>query len=159
MLSRVELLPGMRILETGSGRGAFTREILRRMPLSASLDICEIKTEYNAFIEPLVESCPGHQVTLHNRCVVELLEQSPPYDVIISSLPLLSFQRMKDNKQFLHRVLTAYREGLKPGGHYLQYQYFRSNKCDIEKVFGKPMLREGFVPFNLPPAFIYHMQR
>jgi hypothetical protein len=51
------------------------------------------------------------------------------------------------------------RHGLKDGGIYLQYQYFKSNKSDIEQVFGKKMDDVSFVPLNILPAFVYSMSK
>ena len=159
MLSRVDFSSPLKILEIGSGRGAFTREILRRMAPGSTLDICEIKSEYNACIERLIESHPEHPVRLHNECVTRFLAANGDYDVIISSLPLKNFERMKDGNAFLESVLQSFHTGLKEGGHYLQYQYFRSNLTDIEQAFGKTMDAVTFVPLNILPAFVYHMTK
>ena len=37
----------IRVLEIGSGRGAFTSQLLQRLDRESHLDICEIKQEYN----------------------------------------------------------------------------------------------------------------
>jgi hypothetical protein len=42
---------------------------------------------------------------------------------------------------------------------YLQYQYFMSNKVDIERIFGKTMDEVNFVPLNILPAFVYSMTK
>lgn len=159
MLSRVDFSTPLKILEIGSGRGAFTREILRRMAPGSTLDICEIKSEYNPCIERLIECHPEHPARLHNECVTRFLAVNGEYDVIISSLPLKNFERMKDGDMFLENVLQAFHTGLKEGGHYLQYQYFRSNLTDIERAFGKTMDAVTFVPLNILPAFVYHMTK
>jgi len=159
MLSRVDFRRPLKILEIGSGKGAFTREILRRMAPGSTLDICEIKQEYNPWIEALIAGHPGHRVTLHNQCVTRFLRSQRDFDVIISSLPLKNFERMEDNNAFLYSVLNAFHAGLKEGGHYLQYQYFRSNLSDIERAFGKTVDAVSFVPLNILPAFVYHMTK
>jgi hypothetical protein len=66
---------------------------------------------------------------------------------------------MKDQNAFLYRVIQGFRFALKDGGIYLQYQYFRSNKADIETVFGKVMDEVDFVPLNILPAFVYSMTK
>lgn len=159
MLSRVDFSRPLKILEIGSGRGAFTREILRRMAAGSSLDVCEIKEEYNPWIEKLIAEHPEHRVQLHNQCVTRFLRDNRDFDVIISSLPLKNFERMKDGNMFLDAVLTGFHNGLKEGGHYLQYQYFRSNLSDIERAFGKTVDAVSFVPLNILPAFVYHMTK
>ena len=102
---------------------------------------------------------PAKQVQLHNCCVTQLLTQAGTYDVILSSLPLKNFEGMKDNNVFLYRIIEALKHGLKEGGIYLQYQYFKSNKADIESIFGKPMDDVDFVPLNILPAFVYSMTK
>lgn len=159
MLSRVDFSQPLRVLEIGSGKGAFTREIIRRMSPDSTLDICEIKVEYNPWIERIIASYPERTVRLHNQCVTRFLQENGTYDVIISSLPLKNFERMKDNNAFLHSVLQSFHQGLRDGGHYLQYQYFRSNLSDIERIFGKTVDAVTFVPLNILPAFVYHMTK
>ena len=159
MLDRVDFAQDLRILEIGSGKGAFTREIIRRMSPRSTLDVSEIKTEYNPWIERLISESPDKQVTLYNNCVMKLLREAESYDVIVSSLPLKNFENRKDSNAFLHSMIEALKHGLKDGGLYLQYQYFLSNKSDIERIFGKAMDEITFVPLNILPAFVYSMTK
>jgi phospholipid N-methyltransferase len=158
MLDKIDFSRPLRILEIGSGRGAFTRKILERMSDGSVLDICEIQTEYNPWIERIIATYPGKQVNFHNCCVTQVLTTADHYDIIISSLPLKNLESI-DNKEFLYRVIGTIRFGLKTGGSYLQYQYFKSNKSDIENTFGKGMDEINFVPLNIPPAFVYNMTK
>jgi phospholipid N-methyltransferase len=158
MLDKIDFSQPLRILEIGSGRGAFTRQILQRMSPASVLDICEIQTEYNPWIERIIAAHPGRQVNFYNCCVTEVLTTPEHYDIIISSLPLKNLESI-DNKEFLFRVIGTIRSGLRSGGSYLQYQYFKSNKLDIESTFGKDMDEINFVPLNIPPAFVYSMTK
>src|SRR5690606_5939924 len=151
MVGKIDFSRPLRILEIGSGKGAFTREIIRRMTPQCELDICEIKREYNAWIQPLIAANPDKRITLYNDCVTELLRFPEKYDVIVSSLPLKNFTRLNDSNAFLYKVIDGCRRSLREGGTYLQYQYFRSNQSDIERVFGKRMDEVDFVPFNILP--------
>lgn len=159
MVGRIDFGHTLRILEIGSGRGAFTRAITDRMSKESELDVCEIKSEYNPWIERILEANPSKRVTLHNRCATEMLTRPESYDIIVSSLPLRNLERKNGSNEFLYRVIEALRYGLKTGGCYLQYQYFRSNKNDIETIFGKRMDRVDFVPLNILPAFVYSMTK
>ncbi len=159
MLDRVDFDQDLHILEIGSGKGAFTKEILRRMSPRSVLDVSEIKSEYNPWIERLIGDNPEKTVTLYNSCVTHLLREPGCYDVIVSSLPLKNFESRKDRNAFLHKILEALKHGLKDGGLYLQYQYFLSNKSDIERIFGKAMDEVTFVPLNILPAFVYSMTK
>lgn len=159
MLGRIDFSRPLRILEIGSGRGAFTREILHRMAPGSQLHVCEIKTEYNPCIEALIRDHPQHDVRLFNDCITRVLSDQHDYDVIVSSLPLRNFTHSSEGRLFLNQVIEGLRTGLKEGGTYLQYQYFMSNKTDIERIFGRDMDNIGFVPLNILPAFIYQMTK
>lgn len=159
MVGKIDFTRPLKILEIGSGRGAFTREIINRMCGQSELDICEIKADYNTWIEQMIVDSPDKNIRLHNSCIVEFLTTPDTYDVILSSLPLKNFESQKDNNAFLHKVIHALKFGLKDGGSYLQYQYFKSNQSDIESIFGKPMNRIDFVPLNILPAFVYNMTK
>jgi phospholipid N-methyltransferase len=159
MVGKIDFSRPLRILEIGSGKGAFTRELIGRMSPDSRLDICEIKSEYNPWIEQLIRENSGKNVTLHNCCVTQLLVEAERYDVILSSLPLKNFEDPGSQNEFLYRVIKAMKHGLKEGGVYLQYQYFKSNKSDIESVFGKKMDDVSFVPLNILPAFVYRMSK
>ncbi len=159
MIGKIDFSRPQCILEIGSGKGPFTREIIRRMCATSTLDVCEIKSEYNHWIEPLIHDNPDKQISLHNGCVTELLKTPEKYDAIVSSLPLKNLKRLNDQNQFLFKLIEGFKFALKDGGVYLQYQYFRSNKSDIETVFGKAMDNIDFVPLNILPAFVYSMTK
>jgi len=159
MLNKIDFSRPLKILETGSGKGVFTREILSKLADGSELHVSEIKTEYNCYLEELIAAHPDKNIELHNGCVTNLLSLHKDYDVIISSLPLKNFTRLNDNGEFLERIISCFKGGLKEGGTYLQYQYFLSNKGDIERVFGKSMDEISFVPFNILPAFVYNMTK
>jgi phospholipid N-methyltransferase len=154
MLEEIDFSLPSTLLEVGSGKGVFTREIIRRMHPRSTLDVNDIKREYNPWITNLIDAHPEKQVRLYNDCVTQILQEREQYDVIVSSLPL---KNLEDDQAFLYRVLGAMRDALKPGGVYLQYQYFKSNKQDVEKVFGKKMSGTSFVLLNVLPAFVYRM--
>jgi phospholipid N-methyltransferase len=121
MVDKIDFSLPLTMLEMGSGKGVFTREIIHRMSVDSCLDISEIKCEFNHCIKALIANNPGKKVAFYNGCVTELLKEPGKYDVIVSSLPLRNFERFNDNKEFLHKVLDACRYGLKEGGLYLQY--------------------------------------
>ncbi len=159
MLEKIDFSRPLKILELGSGRGAFTREIIRRMNCESELHVCEIKAEYNIWIEALMAASPEKNITLHNCCVTRMMQGSEEYDVIVSSLPLKNFTRLHDDNRFLLEVIEGFHRSLKTGGSLVQFQYFRSNKGDIERVFGKRMDAVSFVPLNILPAFVYNMTK
>jgi phospholipid N-methyltransferase len=159
LVGKIDFSRTLRILEIGSGKGAFTKELIRGMSENSTLDVADIKSEYNPWINKLITANPGKTITLYNSCVTELLKDAEKYDVIVSSLPLKNFENADDCNAFLSKVIASFKHSLKPGGLYLQYQYFMSNKGDIERIFGKAMNEVSFVPLNILPAFVYSMTK
>ena len=149
----------LHILEIGSGKGVFTRKLAEKMSKGSRLDVCEIKTEFNPYIEKIARNHSDKKIAVFNDCVTELWQSQVKYDVILSSLPLKNFESKADNNAFLTKVIQGVEGSLKEGGTYLQYQYFCSNKANIENVFGKKMNNISFVFLNILPAFVYSMTK
>jgi phospholipid N-methyltransferase len=150
MLNKIDFSQPLKILETGSGNGVFTKAIIHRLAAGS---------EFNGQLKQLIDKNPEKNITLYNGCILNVLAGNNDYDVIISSLPLKNFTRLNDGDVFLNRVIESFKSSLKDGGTYLQYQYFKSNKQDIERVFGKRMDEISFVPLNILPAFVYNMTK
>jgi phospholipid N-methyltransferase len=159
MLGKIDFSKPMRILEIGSGKGVFTRQIVKRMTPDSRLDVSEIKVEYNSYIQEIIKDNPDKQISLYNGCITEFPGDCETYDIVLSSLPLKNFMNTADNNAFLNKVIRGLESNLKVGGTYLQYQYFRSNKADIENVFGKKMNDISFVFLNILPAFVYSITK
>ena len=159
MMQRIDFSRDLHILEIGSGKGVFTRQLAERMTPDSRLDVCEVNTSYNPWIQEIIENFSGKQIALYNQCITEYWQTPRQYDVILSSLPLKNFAGRNDNKAFLQQVVSGFESNLKPGGKFLQYQYFRSNYKDIEAAFGKKMNETSFVLLNVLPAFVYSMTK
>lgn len=159
MIGKIEFSRDIRILEIGSGKGVFTRKIAEKMSANSELDVLEIKSEYNPYIEQIISKNWPKKISLINGCVTQLLDSGEKYDVILSSLPLKNFESATGNNAFLYKVIRTFESNLKVGGIYLQYQYFRSNKSDIESIFGKKMNDVDFVFLNILPAFVYSITK
>lgn len=159
MIRYIDFDRPINVLEIGSGRGAFTTQLLQRLNPQSHLDICEIKQEYNPYIEALIKQHPDKSVRLHNCCVTTLLAQADNYDFVLSSLPLKNFEDSQSDNAFLNQIIQGVQHSLVENGTYLQYQYFRSNQKDIERIFGKAMDDVSFIPLNILPAFVYQIRK
>jgi phospholipid N-methyltransferase len=159
MIRHIDFGTPIKVLEIGSGRGAFTSQLIQRLNPQSHLDICEIKQEYNPYIESLIQQHPDKSVSLHNCCVTTLLSQANHYDVVLSSLPLKNFEDSQSENAFLNQIIQGVQHSLVDNGTYLQYQYFRSNQKDIERIFGKAMDEVNFIPLNILPAFVYQIRK
>ncbi len=159
MIHRIDFSRDLHMLEVGSGKGVFTRQLAERMTPDSRLDVCEVNVSYNPWIQDIIASFNDKRIALYNQCITEYWQTPRQYDVILSSLPLKNFAGRKDNKAFLQQVVSGFERNLKPGGRFLQYQYFRSNHKDIEEAFGKKMNETSFVLLNVLPAFVYSMTK
>jgi phospholipid N-methyltransferase len=69
-------------------------------------------------------------------------------DVILSGLPFFNFpQVIRD--AIMAQILLS----LKPGGYFIAFQYSLQMKPQLAEQFDIEAIH--FVPFNLPPAFVY----
>ncbi|MED0668798.1 hypothetical protein P4S95_00990 [Aneurinibacillus aneurinilyticus] len=69
-------------------------------------------------------------------------------DVIISGLPFTVFP-----KELTTQIMNEVIKSLKPGGLFITFQYSLHMKKRLQADFSTIELR--FVPFNIPPAFVY----
>jgi len=159
MIQQIDFNQDLHILEIGSGKGVFTKQIAEKMSDDSRLDVCEIKSKFNPYIEKIAQAHHHKKISVFNDCVTELWESPVQYDVILSSLPLKNFENKADNNAFLLKVIQGFESNLKVGGLYLQYQYFCSNKANIENIFGKKMNNISFVFLNILPAFVYSITK
>ncbi|MDF1623293.1 MAG: hypothetical protein P1V33_07480, partial [Pseudohongiella nitratireducens] len=91
--------------------------------------------------------------------VTTLLSRPNHYDFVLSSLPLKNFEDSHSDNAFLNQIIKGVQHSLVNNGTYLQYQYFRSNQKDIERIFGKAMDEVSFIPLNILPAFVYQIRK
>jgi len=137
------------IVELGPGNGCITRRLLDVMHEDAILICLEVNNDFVAQLNAIADP----RLKVYNACassVPGILEEMGVGEVdhVVSSLPLAIME-----KEVVSAVLQSVRENLRPGGHYLQYQYSLKNLDDIRPVFNNAKIR--FTVRNMPPAFIY----
>ena len=147
--------PGARVIELGGGTGSVTQAILDAGVSPEDLIVIEQSEE---FVELLRERFP--EVTVIQANAVSLRHHTAgltgPADFVVSGLPLMLFPP-KRKARLLSQVFRA----LRPGGYFHQFTY--AGKCPVERSLLKSLGLEAsflrFTPFNLPPAFVYRLQR
>ena len=156
IIKKIDFKKDISILEIGSGKGCFTKKIIKKMSKNSSLDIFEIKKEYNKHILKNIKN-KNANISIYNNCIsrLENITNYKKYDYIISSLPLRNFEIFFKNEKMLKNILKQIKNSLKKNGTYIQYQYSKNNKKDIEEIFQKSLDEIDFEFFNIPPAFIY----
>ena len=147
------------VVEYGPGSGAFTGEIIRRMPEGA--DFVAIENN-ERMIAMLRERHPEAEVVHGSIADAPSILEARGYgrgsvDAIVSGLPWASF-----GEGLQERLLDATMEILGSGGSFATFAYIhglvlptaRAFREKLEGRFGE-VGRSGIVWGNVPPAFVY----
>jgi phospholipid N-methyltransferase len=148
-----------RIIELGAGSGALTLRLAARCP-KARILACEInrslaQVNRSNLAEAGVGSGRGVEVVADSAQTVlgQLFRRaSDKPDFIISGIPL---GNLAANQALA--IIDAVRETLRPGGMFIQFQYFLADRKKIRARFAR--MRTVPVFLNFPPAFVYYAQK
>ena len=145
---------GVVVVELGAGTGAFTSEIISRLPPTGKLILVEINHEQAGhlrehFTDKRVLIIEGDAAGLKTILAENDIATA---DYVISGLPLGNFSR-----QTVNRILREIYESLKDDGLYIQFQYLLVDWFNI-KAFFKVKIAT-YELRNLPPAFVYHCRK
>ena len=150
-----DIVPGSRVIELGAGTGAVTRAILDSGVTAADLLVIE---QNEAFSEMLRKRFPGIEVVTGNAIGLNRYARtlSGPADFVVSGLPLLLFSPGR-KLRLLHQVFSVLTED----GAFHQFTY--GGRCPVERAVLRRLGLEAtllrFTPINMPPAFVYRLQR
>lgn len=150
-----DIVPGSRVIELGAGTGALTRAILDCGVAAADLLVIE---RNEAFSEMLRKRFPGIAVVTGNAIGLNRYARalSGPADFVVSGLPLLLFSPGR-KLRLLHQVFSVLTED----GAFHQFTY--GGRCPVERAVLRRLGLEAtllrFTPINMPPAFVYRLQR
>lgn len=139
------------VAELGAGTGVFTRAINDRLHPKAQAVVFEADI---AMQRRLKEQCP----TLHYWGDATELNYAREQlgmrqlDVVFSGLPFANFEQDLRDK-----LLSEVVDSLKPGGLFIAFQYSLQMKKQLQERFSS--VKIGFVPMNVPPAFVYICQK
>ncbi|WP_081826413.1 class I SAM-dependent methyltransferase [Candidatus Phaeomarinobacter ectocarpi] len=143
-----------RVLELGGGTGTLTRGIANAGVTGSNLTVIEMNPD---FIRSLTEQFPGARIVDHSAFEIETLPAEVcDLNAVVSGLPLVNMSR--DNHRAIMRGAFS---RLKPGGCYRQFTY--RPRCpigpDVLEEFGLKATYEAMALRNLPPAFVYRIER
>ena len=150
-----DIVPGSRVIELGAGTGAVTRAILDSGVTAGDLLVIE---QNEAFSEMLRKRFPGIEVITGNALGLNRYARAlpGPADFVISGLPLLLFSPGR-KLRLLHQVFSVLTED----GAFHQFTY--GGRCPVERAVLRRLGLEAtllrFTPINMPPAFVYRLQR
>ena len=154
MLERVDWENANYIAELGAGTGFFTREIVKCARPDAKILVFEIDPALQKLIR---DEHPEHKgLSLHSDAqeLYKYMKDNgiEKLDFVISSLPFTVLP-----PKMTVRILDAVMKSLKPGGHFVAYQYSSIMKHVLKKKFSH--IKTRWVAFNIPPAFVYDCWR
>jgi phosphatidylethanolamine/phosphatidyl-N-methylethanolamine N-methyltransferase len=166
----------VRVLEIGPGTGPVTDRIVRLIRPGDVFDLVELNDEFVRILKERFASeeawkTVAGQSSIHMMPIQDF--QAPEqYDFVISGLPLNNFPAD------LVKVITdAYFRLLKPGGilSYFEYMYVRPIRKKVTRGPDKERIvriddilsehcrrcriRRDNVWFNIPPAWVQHLQK
>lgn len=136
----------LRIIELGPGDGCVTKSLLQRISSDSEVHAFEINDNFVEMIRNINDD--RLKVIPLGAEKMEDFFAPQSIDYIVSSLPLSMIP-----KEVKEEIMRQSRMVLKPGGHFLQYQYALQDYGLLNRYFGK--VRVNFTLANLPPAFIY----
>lgn len=148
MLRKVDFRNARTIVELGAGTGVITEKMLKRAHADAQVIAFEIHPPFVRMLEDMQHP----QLTLVAKPAQQLTKHVSKADVVISSLPLMSF---KDRD--VAAIITQVKKALKPGGQFVQFQYGLKSYAMLKKEFSEVGL--GFTLLNIPPAFVYRCRK
>jgi phospholipid N-methyltransferase len=139
------------IVELGAGTGVFTNFIERNKKESCQVLVIEQDFKMR---EMLRSDYPLFYFGNKAEKLDWFLQSYdlPKVDCIVSGLPFAVFSEALRNE-----VMLAVSQSLQPGGIFVAFQYSLQMRKILKKYFRE--VKIGFVPINLPPAFVYYCKK
>ncbi len=135
------------IAELGSGTGAITRSIQAHAGEKVDVILFEMDKQMREYIRKQYPQFPCYANARHLN--EKMSEQGiAELDAVVSGLPFFNFS-VETRQALINQVVQA----LKPDGLFITYQY----SLQMKKMLADTFVIEDiqFVPFNVPPAFVY----
>ena len=135
------------LVELGAGTGVFTDFITENKKESCQILVIEqdfdmrkaLQRKYSEFYYGVKAEKLDWLLQRNNL---------PQADCIVSGLPFAAFSESLRDK-----IMEAVTHSLKPGGIFVAFQYSLQMRKSLKKHFEE--VKIGFVPLNMPPAFVY----
>ncbi|WP_027365510.1 class I SAM-dependent methyltransferase [Desulfotruncus alcoholivorax] len=135
------------IVELGAGTGVFTKGIYQNVPRGCKVAIFEKDNDMRKILTakyPTFRFCKDAQNLSREIGALGLSK----VDCIISGLPFKLFSQ--DSRD---RILDEVEHTLQEDGLFITFQYSLQMKKQLQSRFRNMDI--CFVPFNIPPAFVY----
>ncbi|NEW06360.1 phospholipid methyltransferase [Paenibacillus sp. SYP-B3998] len=135
------------VAELGAGTGAITKFIARVSDQPAKV----LLFEKDPFLRKQLTSRFLDYACYDDACKLQAAlkqEGIARLDCMISGLPFFNFPQLL-REQLMSQILAT----LKPEGLFIAFQYTLQMKIQLARHFDIEQIH--FVPFNMPPAFVY----
>jgi phospholipid N-methyltransferase len=136
------------LIELGAGTGVFTKHICNNIRNNCKVIIFEKDRQMYENLKKTYTGCHFSRDAEHIDKVLEDLGLAQT-DCIISGLPFACFSP-EQREKILGEIVAS----LKDGGDFIAFQYSLQMKKLLVKSFRN--VKISVVPFNIPPAFVYH---
>ncbi len=152
MIKHVDFSGEIIIVELGAGDGAITKHILNKMDKSSKLFAFEVNEKFVSALQKINDErliiINDSAENLEHHLLVNNIAQ---IDYVISAIP---FVLLPDKLAF--DIIENCKKKLIKGGLFIQVHYSLLQRKIYKKIFGN--LDINFVPFNIPPAFVFVSQ-
>lgn len=135
------------VVELGAGTGVITQYIQKLKHSECRAIIFESDPQ---LLKRLQKSYPTLCYSSNAEDIYPIIKNLGlhPVDCVISSLPFANF-----NQDSRDKIMDGVEALLKPGGRFVAFQYSLQMRKQLAERFEQ--VDVDFVPFNLPPAFVY----
>ncbi|ORB66526.1 hypothetical protein BST45_13730 [Mycobacterium shinjukuense] len=164
----------IRVLDCGSGTGAFTDQIVNHLRPRDTFDVVELNGAFVRTLKNRFATDPRwrgvQDITTIHELPLQEFRPAAPYDFIISGLPHGNF-----SCSLVEEIITCYITLLKPEGvlSYVEYMYMRSIRKTVTlgtarsrvravdsmmmSHLGRHQVTRDSVFKNMPPAWVHHL--
>ena len=150
VLKNVDFKNAKYIVEYGPGTGSITLQILKRARKDARIFCFETNKKFCSYLR---KNLRDKRLTIINDSAENIkihLKKFgiPQIDYVISGFP---FSALTDAKKIT--IIKETKNTLKNSGRFVIYQYLSYFRKYLYNYFSKISVK--FVPFNIPPCFVY----
>lgn len=147
MLSPVDWKRAHAVAELGAGTGVFTSNIVEQMQGKGQVLIFEKDPNMHNLLARKFPDIPRYSEASRLSQEVSALGLKG-LDAVISGLPFANFPQEK-RELIIEEIIHS----LRPEGVFVMFQYSLQMKSLLSKRFSRMEIH--FVPWNIPPAFVY----
>ena len=139
------------LVELSAGTGVFTEFITENKKESCQIFVIEQDSDMREALQTKFPTCYFGTRAEKLDWLIQRYE-IPQVDCIVSGLPFAAFSETLRDK-----IMLAIYHSLKPGGIFVAFQYSLQMRKSLKKYFNEVVI--GFVPLNMPPAFVYYCKK